>query len=323
MFAAPQRKTTVCSFKVAPKAELLEITDLIVDCDPITLERRPVNRAAEIDRLNSLGQHRAAKLVARLPVRDNNLDEAHVDALFVRAHSELQRLEEEFLQGERVRSLVWPLLQVLRDAKVKGPYRVVDVGCGLGYVTRWLAAKGGLGDDVELVGCDYNRALVAAATQAARAENLRCEFKVANAFRLADPATIFTSSGFIHHFRGDHLPRVFTEQDNAGAQALLHFDIKRTWLAPLGAWLFHESRMREPIARHDGTLSAIRAHPGKALLSAARSGAPGLRFTLFDGEVGLFPILRTMQALVGVRPALEQALRAKLGVDASRLGLFS
>ena len=174
--------------------ELLEITDLIVDCDPVTLERRPVNRAAVVAQLWGLGQAGAARLVAKLPVRDGLLDEAQIDALFVRAHSELQRLEEEFLQGERVRSLLWPLLQVLRDAKVPGPYRVVDVGCGLGYVTRWLAARGELGSDVELYGCDYNRALVAAASEAARAENLRCEFKVANAFRLADPATIFTST---------------------------------------------------------------------------------------------------------------------------------
>ena len=303
-------------------AELLEITDLIVDWDPVTLERRPIHRATVVARLRGLGQAGAAKLVEKLPERNGILDEAQIDALFVRAHSELQRLEEEFLQGERVRSLLWPLLEVLREAKVPGPYRVVDVGCGLGYVTRWLAARGTLGGDVELYGCDYNRALITAASEAARAENLRCEFKVANAFRLADPATIFTSSGFIHHFRGDHLPRVFAEQDTAGAQGLLHFDIKRSWLAPIGAWLFHESRMREAIARHDGTLSAIRAHSAPTLLSAARAGAPGLRFTLFDGKVGPLPILRTMQALVGVRPAFVEALRLKLGADAHRLGSF-
>lgn len=276
-----------------------------------------------IDRLQALGQRSAAKLVAKLPARDGILDEPQIDALFVRAHSELQRLEEEFLQGERVKSLLWPLLQVLREAKVPAPYRVVDVGCGLGYVTRWLAARGELGADVELYGCDYNRALVAAASEAARGENLRCEFKVANAFRLADPATIFTSSGFIHHFRGEHLGQMFGEQDTAGAQGMLHFDIKRTWVAPLGAWLFHESRMREAIARHDGTLSAMRAHPGSTLLSAARKGAPGLRFTLFDGHVGPLPILRTMQALVGVRPAWAEPLRAKLGAEANRLGAFA
>src|SRR5687768_6568928 len=114
--------------------ELLEITDLIVDCDPVTLERRPVSRAAVIEKLTSLGQKRAAKLVAKLPVRDGNLDEGEIDALFVRAHSELQRLEEEFQQGERVAGLLRPLLAVLREHGVPGPYRVVDVGCGLGYV---------------------------------------------------------------------------------------------------------------------------------------------------------------------------------------------
>ncbi len=300
---------------------MLEITDLIVDCDPDTLERRPVRRDAVVEKLASLGQRRAAKLVAKLPVRDGILDEAQVDALFVRAHTELQRLEEEFMQGDRVRSLLAPLIEVLRESKVPGPYRVVDVGCGLGYVTRWLAARGNLGADVELYGCDYNRALVAAASEAAKGERLRCEFKVANAFRLADPATIFTSSGFLHHFRGPHLAQMFREQDAAGAQGVLHFDVKRTWLAPLGAWLFHESRMREAIARHDGTLSAIRAHPAQTLLGAAKEGAPGLRFTLFDGKVGPLPILRTMHALVGVRPPWADALTSKL--NTGRLGAFA
>jgi len=78
--------------------------------------------------------------------------------------------------------------------------------------------------------------------------------------------------------------------------------------------------MREPLSRHDGVLSDARAHPGSALLAAARRGAPGLRSALFDGRVGLLPILRVMHAVVALRPHLCDAFVARLGPLAGRFG---
>jgi len=57
--------------------------------------------------------------------------------------------------AETLRSWASPL----REAKPQTPLRVVDVGCGLGYVTRWLAAHQVLGPGVELVGVDMNSVL--------------------------------------------------------------------------------------------------------------------------------------------------------------------
>jgi hypothetical protein len=77
-------------------------------------------------------------------------------------------------------------------------------------------------------------------------EGLRCDFRVANAFRLDHPTTLFTSTGVIHHFRGDDLDRFLGEQGRSGARAFAHFDTKPSWLAPVGSWLFHRTRILGP-----------------------------------------------------------------------------
>ena len=83
-----------------------EISDLIVSYDAETLIRQPVLKREVIDR--SVGrQSPAAHLVERVPDRDGALDPEAVDALLVRAHTELQRLSEEFEHGT-VRGRVAP-----------------------------------------------------------------------------------------------------------------------------------------------------------------------------------------------------------------------
>ncbi|MDQ2644315.1 MAG: class I SAM-dependent methyltransferase [Myxococcota bacterium] len=283
-----------------------EISDLVVAYDPVTLARQPVLREQVVAQLRAQGQRRAARIVARWPARDGRLNDEFVDGVLLRAHHQLQRLSEEFRQGERTQRLLSPLLAVLRAAGVPPPYRVVDVGCGLGYVVRWLAAHGGLGPDVELLGCDYNATLVRRARALAEAEGLRCRFEVANAFALAEPATVFVSTGVIHHFRGPELHGFIEAQRRGPARAFLHSDIKPSYLAPLGAWLFHQARMREPLARHDGILSALRAHDAEALGRTATAACPDWSIGVLDGTRSAVPVLRVMQTLIGV----EHSLRA-------------
>lgn len=218
-----------------------------------------------------------------------------------------------------MRRILAPLLAALRRRGIPGPYRIVDVGCGLGFVTRWLAAHGELGSDVELWGCDYNAAFVRFAQGLADEERLGCRFVVANAFRLEAPAAIFMSTGVVHHFRGPALVQFMAEQARAGALAFVHADIKPSYLAPLGSWIFHEARMREPLAQHDGVLSALRAHSGELLVRSAQSACPDYAVAMFDGQRELFPILKVMQMLVGVRQQLAPAFREELGPLASNV----
>jgi len=300
-----------------------EISDLVVDYDPETLARRPVHKSAVLEALTQHGNRWALRIARAFPAEDDVLAPRFVDAVLVRSHLELQRLHEEFLLGARVLEVLAPLVTAIGAVYPGRPVRVVDLGCGLGFVVRWLALHGGLPPHVSLVGADYNATFTHAARALASEEGLPCAFVTGNALRLAEPATIVTSTGVLHHFRGAALEDVFAQQARAGTLAFLHFDIKPSVFAPIGSWIFHQARMREPLARHDGYLSAARAHDGDALLTAARTGAKGLRSALFDGDVGLLRLVRIMQAVVGVEPALEGPLLRAMGSRTRRLSAFS
>jgi 2-polyprenyl-3-methyl-5-hydroxy-6-metoxy-1,4-benzoquinol methylase len=304
------------------RADWPELSDLLLETDPVSLERKPVRRADVLARLRSHGMRTAERIVAAIPGGEV-LDPDVVDGILVRSHCELQRLSFEFRNGQRLLQMLHPLLDAIRAASDQRPLRVVDIGCGMGFVLRWLAAFGQLEDDVELLGCDFNPTLIRNAQALAREERLRCEFRVANAFTLERPAHVFLSTGLIHHFRGPSLTEFFRMQASVKPWGLLHCDIKASWAAPLGSWLFHQARMREPLARHDGVLSAVRAHPREVLLSSAKEGAPELAWTMFDGRPSLLPLLRTLQTVVGVRPELSRLLRTGLGPLAPRLEAFS
>src|SRR6478735_1954722 len=178
-------------------------------------------RTEVVERLRASGQERAARIVSRLPVTEGDvLDMRHVDALGIRVHAELQRLAEELLLWRRVRATLAPLLVDLRHRasvaaasgeSVPRPLRIVDVGCGLGYVVRALAARGDLGADVELVGVDLNPVLVGEARRLAQVEGLAARFVVGDAL---DPGvavddgaiTLVISTGLLHHLPADALP---------------------------------------------------------------------------------------------------------------------
>lgn len=294
-----------------------EISDLIVDYEPGSLRRVDVRKTEVLGRLESFGMSRAISIVRPYPAPNDVLDAAFVDALLVRTHMELQRLSEEFQQGHRMRRLLVPMLDALRARQVRDLH-VVDVGCGPGYIVRWLAAEGALGDDVTLSGCDYNAALVKLAKRLAMEESLACSFHHENAFALARPATVHLSTGVIHHFRGDALATFFAEQ-REHALGFIHCDIKPTYLAGTGAWIFHRARMREPLARHDGVLSALRAHSAKRLHDAAKLGAHGWRIGSFDSRSELFPVLHVMQAVLGVREEYADTFIEALGPLAERI----
>ncbi|MFI7540745.1 class I SAM-dependent methyltransferase [Actinoplanes sp. NPDC049599] len=238
-----------------------ELTDLLWAADPVSGERLPVRREAVIAQLEKGGQRRAARLARKLPARDGVLVAGEIDALQIRVHCELQRLGEELQLPRRVAE--WVLR--FRQSRGSEPIRVVDVGCGLGYVVRWLAAYGVLGPGVELVGVDLNRALVERAGELAAAEGLRCRFVAGDALAPGvagddGRATVVISSGLLHHLPATALPGFFAAQRALEVAAFAHWDIDPGPWTTLGAWVFHRARMREPVSRHDGVLSARRAH---------------------------------------------------------------
>jgi hypothetical protein len=130
----------------------------------------------------------------------------------------------------------------------------------------------------------------------------------ANAFELREPAHIFISTGVLHHFRGDDLAAVFAQHERSPAVAFVHVDIRPSRVAPLGAWIFHQARMREPLAKFDGFWSAVRAHDGSTLRRTVAQAAPSFTLASVDARPGLHGLLRIFQATLGVRAPAAKGL---------------
>jgi len=299
----------------------LEVSNVIISFDPATGERLPVAKDDVVRRLQEVGDRRVARRVGRLPVDDDGtLSPAAVDELLVRMHTQLQRLWEELQQGDLALTVLGPLLAAVGSGHPNraAPLRVVDVGCGLGYFVRWAAATGALGADVEVSGCDLDRVLIDEARRLADAEGLRCRFAVGDAFDLPEAADVYLSSGLLHHLRVEALPAFFAAQ--AEAKAFVHWDIAPTYLAALGAWVFHRARMRDPLARHDGVRSVQRAHCDADLLGAAATGVPRMASALHGVPRSRVPVLDVIRPLLCLQPELVESFKAELGpVGASRL----
>jgi 2-polyprenyl-3-methyl-5-hydroxy-6-metoxy-1,4-benzoquinol methylase len=276
-----------------------EVSDLIVDYDPVSLTRRDVRKEAVLEAL-ARSPRITRRLARSLPAQDGVLVRADVDGVLVRSHLELQRLHEEFRVGPMILGFVRPLIELVRTATGRKHCRLVDLGCGMGYIVRWLATHGELAD-VELIGADYNLALLHAAQQLAREENLPCRFVAANAFALEEPADIVMSTGVLHHFRGPSLDSLFAAHERSNATAFLHADIRPSRIAPLGAWIFHQARMREPLAQFDGYWSAVRAHDATTLRTSVATSAPSFALGMIDARTSLLGLLRIFQLAVGVR----------------------
>lgn len=297
-----------------------EITDLIIQHDPRTLQRLPVRKQRLLEVFSRFHNRKAVRAVRALAENAGILDDREIDVLLLTVHWEMQRLAEEFYHGHRVWELLRPVIASIRQSGIGETLRIVDVGCGIGYVTRWLAANIPLVDhNIELIGMDLNSILIAEANRLASLENLPCQFLHGDAFSSEHPSHIILSTGLIHHFRGNELLEFLRQHDQPKTQAFLHFDFQPWFLAPFGSLFFHYLRMRTAVARHDGVLSTARAHDARTLTEAARASAPGLAAGIYGAKLWSTPVPCVFHTLVGLRHRLVPELRRQLGRRATRL----
>ena len=298
-----------------------EITDLIVQHDAVTLRRLPVSKQSVIDVFAKFGNHKALRTVQALPAKDGWLEGKEIDALLLTVHWEMQRLAEEFYHGQRVWGVLKPLIAAIRNTGFRETLRIADVGCGIGYTTRWLAARVPLAElNVEVIGIDLNSTLISEAKRLAGAERLPCQFVHGDAFSREHSNQIFMSTGVVHHFRGDDLTEFLRRHEQPETRAFLHFDFQPWLLAPVGSLFFHNLRMRTAIARHDGVLSAARAHDAKTLVGTARAAAPGFASGIYGARIWGTPAPRVFHTLAGARREFAPEFRRALGRHAGRLG---
>ena len=287
---------------------VFELSDLVVGFGPDGA-RVPVARAALVEQLERAGDRAAARVARRLPVDGAGMVRA--DELLIAAHCEIQRLSEEFRHGDRMAELLDPLLGALRASGVAPPYRVVDMGCGTGYMVRYLAAARRL-PDAALVGVDMNPALVAEARRLADAEGIDATFECGDAFEL-EAAHVVISTGVLHHFPRDSLGALFAAHERAGVLAFAHVDYQPNVLAPIGAWMFHRTRMRIPLARLDGVRSARRAYSVRELAAAAGRATPSFSIGVYGCRLRTVPLPRPLATVVRIRRDVVEAFVARLG----------
>jgi SAM-dependent methyltransferase len=283
----------------------IEITDLIWSAD-LDGARRPIRVSEVTDRLLAAGQRRAARIVSRMPAEQGILDSRAVDGLFLRVHAELARLAEETQLARRVGQWLSITLAQLRQEQPGARVRVVDVGSGIGYVPRWLAARGALGPDVEFLGFDLNAPLVRRANELAEVEGLAVRFFVGDALASLEPVEpadqlVLISSGLLHHLDPAELSVFFAAHDRAAVSAFGHWDVDPGPWATLGAWVFHQARMREPVSRHDGVLSARRAHSAADLIAAAVNAGPGYTVSCVDAPRNRPRLTDILRPVIGRR----------------------
>jgi hypothetical protein len=119
-------------------------------------------------------------------------------------------------------------------------------------------------------------------------------FEHGDALRGGRDAAIYISTGVLHHFEPEGLVDFLAHQNDG--QAVVHFDFRPSRLAWLGSWTFHQLRMRHPLSRHDGVVSAVRAYDARTLIQAARKALPRFEVTVSGDET-----LAAFQVLVAKR----------------------
>jgi len=259
----------------SPQAAKVEILDVLWAADAEGL-RLPARRSEAVERLRASGQDDASALVAAIPARADVLDEEAVNQVLLAVHLELARLSEFVRVPQRMASVLVDLIARVRE-RTPGRIRIVDVGCGVGYNLRVIADSGQLGPDVEFVGVDLNGLLIEAARRLAKAENVNVRFEHGDALTSGlaaeDPArTVMISSALLHHLGPAHIPEFLRRHHELGVAAFAHFDVNPGMWANVGAWMLHQARMREPVSRHDGSMSMRRSLSSEVLLELAREG---------------------------------------------------
>jgi ubiquinone/menaquinone biosynthesis C-methylase UbiE len=161
---------------------------------------------------------------------------------------------------------------------------VLDVGTGSGDVPRAIARRARTRrEPVRIVGCDLHRQTVAIASDRCRAEPA-IEIVRGNALALpfADRSfDIALLSLTLHHFDDGAQITALRELARVARQAVLVNELERTWTNYLGARILAATLWRDnPLTRHDGPLSVLRAFTADELLARARSA--GLRDARVD-----------------------------------------
>lgn len=143
------------------------------------------------------------------------------------------------------------------------PVRVLDVGCGGGDLTVWLARRGAAERRrMEVDGCDTSAVAVEYAQRYAegrRVEHVRFFRHDVLAAPLPDGYDVAFCSLFLHHFDDDDAVRVLDRMGRAAQQLVVVQDLRRTPFGYVLAWTGCRVLSRSPVVHNDGPVSVAGA----------------------------------------------------------------
>ena len=162
-------------------------------------------------------------------------------------------------------SIVRAIRRVVSDLshrdRLKGPLRVLDVGCGGGGTTRAVAARlARSGIVAEVSGCDMSAEAISAATRMAAScagKHRRPDFFTLEVGRDAIPSDydVIISSLFLHHLPTPLVRDFLREAADACARGLVINDLRRSAAAYRFTRWGTRVVSRSPVVHHDGPVS--------------------------------------------------------------------
>ena len=174
-----------------------------------------------------------------------------------------------------------PVKRHLTDGAAESPasvIRIMDVGCGDGYLLRQIGRKAKSANlAVELVGADMSRVALDLAQEKSIAEGLELQTHQVNLLtQELPPADIVINSLFLHHFTEDQIIVVLEKFKTATKRLLIVEDLRRTALGYGLCYVSCRLLTSSPIVHYDGMRSvegALKISELEKLMKRARLDA--------------------------------------------------
>jgi SAM-dependent methyltransferase len=133
---------------------------------------------------------------------------------------------------------------------------LLDVGTGLGDIpcrAREIARQEGV--DLTTIGLDSALELARASTQAVNFAVCGDARRLPFADRSVD---VVMCSQVLHHFAGTEAAALLREMNRVARVRVVVSDLRRSWIAAAGLWLFSFPLRFHAVSRHDGVVSVLR-----------------------------------------------------------------
>jgi ubiquinone/menaquinone biosynthesis C-methylase UbiE len=201
------------------------------------------------------------------------LDAPRIEAAALAGNLDDLRRANRWLGGcALVRRLLWPAIAALAPEEV---VRVLDVGTGGADVPRALVAWARREHRrLTVVGLDRSAPVLAYAGARSRDEAaIRLVRAEADALPFGPGSFDYVLCCLtLHHLTPSEAVAALAAWAQVARQAVVVIDLERSWPGYLGTWLWSRACTANPLTRHDGPLSVLRAYTAgelRALASAA------------------------------------------------------